>query len=113
MVIVEVESVSDWFSNGPLQRELESFEKVHQVLGQMVLTSEDMAKLPGESLQRTSFPTLRASDVPWGYCVGWISSLCSPDPFSILLYSASCPMWTVSLNGPGSLVLPLLVGFSQ
>lgn len=56
MVIVEVGSVSGWFSNGLLQRELENFEKVHQVLGQMVSTPKDMAKLPGESLQRISFP---------------------------------------------------------
>lgn len=36
MVTVEVGPISVWFSNGHLQRGLESFEKVHQALRQMI-----------------------------------------------------------------------------
>lgn len=91
MVIVEVGSISGWFSSGPLQRELESFEKVPQALSHVVSTAGNRARLPGENLQRTSFPTPRASHVPWGCRVRWITSLRSPDPFSILLHSALSP----------------------
>lgn len=66
MAIVKVGPISAWFSNEPLKGGLETFEIVHQALRQVISTPGDMAKLPGENLQRTSFPTLRASDVPWG-----------------------------------------------
>ena len=53
-VMVEVGSIPGWF---PLWRGLESFEKVHQPLRQLVSTPGDIAELPGENLQRTFFPT--------------------------------------------------------
>lgn len=97
----------------PFRWGLESLEKVHQILRQVISTLGHMAKLSGENLQRTSFPILRASDVPWDWYRGWLSSLCSQDPFSILLHSALCSMWTASLNASDCLALVLLVGFIQ
>lgn len=67
MVIVEVRSLSGWFSNRPLQRELENFEKVHQFSGRCSPPPGNMPKLPKDNLQRTSFPTRGVSDVSWGF----------------------------------------------
>lgn len=90
MVIVEAESISGQFSNGTLCRGLESFETFRHALRQLVSTPEDTGELPGDNFQVTSFPTPRASDVPWDCSVGQISSVCSPDPFFVLLHSAVC-----------------------
>lgn len=56
MVIVEVGSTSGWFSNGTLWRRLESFEKAHHALRQLISTPGDIEELLGRTFKRQPCP---------------------------------------------------------
>ena len=103
---LEVGSTS-CFSNETLYRRLQSFEKVHHTLKQLISTTGDMAVLLGRTFK-------------WQLCLLWgllkFLSIALQAGYLAFVpqihppWLCCVPVWTTS---PGSLALPFLVAFSQ